>query len=166
MFKNNGEIGYREKFRYAQDYDFYLNLLSNKYILGNTEEVLLRERIIPSSITYARKNEQDFFKNMARHFYFERMKYGRDSYDSMGKTEDSSKHEQISQKENQAGGVYFYNKQKIYYQLFSGRAKEARKRILELLRIRFDLKLFIYLITSFFPFIFGFANRIKGREYR
>ena len=166
MFKNKGKTGYREKFRYSQDYDLYLNLLSKKYILGNTEEVLLKERVIPSSITYTRKKEQEFFRNKAKQFYFERMKYGRDSYNLMEISKGSSEPGQISQKKNESEGLYFYNKQKIYYQLFSRRTREARKQISELLRKRFDLKLLIYFITSFFPFMIGIINKIKDREYR
>jgi glycosyltransferase involved in cell wall biosynthesis len=166
MFRNNGGVDYREKFIYSQDYDLYLNLLSKKFILGNIEEVLLKERMVPSSITYASKNEQEFFRNKARQFYFERMKYGRDSYDLMELSKGSSEPGQIAQKKNESEGLYFYNRQKIYYQLFSGRTKEARRQIPELLRKRFDLKLLAYLITSFFPFMIRFVNKIRGREYR
>ena len=63
MFRNSSEAGYREKFKYSQDYDFYLNLLSNKYVLGNISEVLLKERMISSSTTYSKKNEQEYFRN-------------------------------------------------------------------------------------------------------
>ncbi|MFA5014469.1 MAG: glycosyltransferase family 2 protein [Actinomycetota bacterium] len=166
IFRNNGEADYRGKFKYSQDYDFYLNLLSKKFILGNTEEVLLKERVIPSSITYARKNEQEFFRNRARQFYFERIKYGRDSYDSMEITKNISEPDQSYREKNESEGLYFYNKQKIYYQLFSGRVKEARKGILELLKIRYDLKLSLYLMASFLPFLVRLVNKIKGREYR
>lgn len=166
MFRNNGRAYYREKFKYSQDYDLYLTLLSKKFIPGNIEEVLLKERMVPSSITYASKNEQEFFKNKARQFYFERMKYGKDSYDFWEITKNTCEQDQAYRQKNEQEGLYFYNKQKIYYQLFSGRMKEARKGILELLKVRYDLKLILYLIASFLPFLIRLVNKIKGREYR
>ena len=35
-----------------------------------------------------------------------------------------------------------------------------------ILKTRFDLKLFIYLLASFLPFLIKSVNKIKGREYR
>jgi len=163
MFRNKGGAGYREKFRYSQDYDFYLNLLSKKYILGNISEVLLKERMIPSSITYSRKNEQEYFRIKARQFYFERIKSGNDSYNSMDISGDI---EEIEEKKPEPDRIYFYEKQKIYYLLFSGRAQEARRQILNFFRVKFNFKLFIYLLVSFFPFIIRLSNKLKGLQYK
>lgn len=163
MFRNNSEAGYRDKFKYSQDYDFYLNLLSNKYVLGNISEVLLKERMIPSSITYSKKNEQEYFRIKARQFYFERIKSGSDSYDLMDAYGNTEK---IKDKESEPDKISFYKMQKIYYLLFSGRTIEARRQILNLLKVKFNFKLFIYLLVSFFPFIIRLSNRLKGLEYK
>jgi len=163
MFRNEGTVCYRDKFRYSQDYDFYLNLLSKKYILGNISEVLLKERIIPSSITYSRKNKQEYFRIKARQFYFERIKSGSDSYDLMDASGNIGK---IKRQKMETNGISFYMKQKIYYLLFSGRTTEARKQILEFLNVKFNFKLFIYLMISFLPFIIGLSNKLKGLQYK
>jgi glycosyltransferase involved in cell wall biosynthesis len=163
MFRNKGEACYHEKFRYSQDYDFYLNLLSNKYVLGNISEVLLKERIMPSSITYSRKNKQEYFRIKARQFYFERMKSGSDSYDLMDASGNIGK---IKQQKTETDGISFYGKQKIYYLLFSGRTGEARRQILSLLKVKFNFKLFIYLVVSFFPFMIRLSNKLKGLQYK
>lgn len=166
MFRNTGKIGYRGKFKYSQDYDFYLNLLSENYILGNIPDVLSKERIIPSSITYLRNREQEFFKNLAQQFYFERVNSGSDSYNLMNVTDLSGSIEQVKEKKPEPGKVSFYERQKIYYLLFSGRNRRARKQILSSLKVKFDFKLFTYLVVSFFPFIIKLTNKLKGLEYR
>jgi glycosyltransferase involved in cell wall biosynthesis len=165
MFKNNGEASYRPKFKYSQDYDFYLNLLSKKYLLGNIPQVLLKERMTPYSITYAQKNQQDYFKNKAQQFYFERLNLGGDSYNSTDLQDLSVDAEMIKNKNSGPEKVSFYQKQKIYYFLFSGRVKKAREQILNALKVKLDFKLFIYLIASFLPFVIRLNNKLKGREY-
>jgi glycosyltransferase involved in cell wall biosynthesis len=56
MFRNIG-IRYREKFYFAQDYDFYLHH-GQKYKLGFESEVLYKIRISSSSISTIKKDEQ------------------------------------------------------------------------------------------------------------
>jgi glycosyltransferase involved in cell wall biosynthesis len=169
MFKNGGGAGYREKFKYSQDYDFYLNLLSENFTLGNIKEVLVKERMLPSSITYFKREEQEYFRRMAQKFYFERIKYGRDSYDSMDmeySPSDTMKGKIQAKEKEECAETKFYKRQKIYYLLFSLRTKKARKDIIKYLKDEFDLKLFIYFIVSFFPFAIKLVNKIKGVEYR
>jgi len=163
MFRNIGEIGYRDKFKYSQDYDFYLNLLSKKYILGNTSEVLLKERITPYSITYSRKSGQEFFRNLAKKLYFERIKSGSDSYNLMNISVNTEK---IEEEKPEPDKISFYEKQKIYYLLFSGRTREARRQILNFFKAKFDFKLIVYLLASFFPFMIRLSNRLKGLQYK
>ncbi len=166
MFRNTGRAHYREKFKYAQDYDMYLNLLSENLVPANIADVLLKERIIPSSITYLRKAEQEFFKELAKKFYFEKIKRGRDSYNLISAADlpaaaDTGKAGSKKDREN-----YFYRKQKIYYILFSGRTVRARKLIINSLKEKFDFKLFMYLVASFFPFIIKLRNKLRNLEYR
>jgi len=166
MFRNTGRARYREKFKYAQDYDLYLNLISEDLVPGNIADVLLKERIIPSSITYSSKAGQEFFKELAKKFYFERIKYGRDSYYSINMADSSA----FADTKEDNGKVdrenYFYRKQKIYYLLFSGRILEARKLIKSSLKEKFDFILFIYLVISFSPFVIKLHNKLRGLEYR
>lgn len=166
MFRNTGEAGYRKKFKYSQDYDFYLNLLSRNLMLVNIGEVLLKERIIKSSITYSRREEQEFYKKLAQRFYNERIKSGSDSYSLFDEKNLPGRIKAGGVIKSGDGKSYFYERQKIYYLLFSGRTGRARKKILGLLKKRFNLKLFVYLITSFFPFAIKIRNKIKGLEYK
>ena len=81
MFKNDGSIFYREKFKYAQDYDFYLCLLSKGKKISNIPQVLLKYRIIFNSISSSNRGKQKMFSYKANEFYHQRLKYGKDTYD-------------------------------------------------------------------------------------
>ena len=59
-----------------------MNLISSNKIIGNIGEPLLKERFITSSITFDKRGQQQFFSELARQFYFERVKLGKDSYES------------------------------------------------------------------------------------
>lgn len=80
MFRNKG-YKYREKFLYAQDYDFYLNLLSLGNNFYNLEKTLLSYRITKSSISGEKGNIQKQFAEKAKEFYFQRIEEGKDKYD-------------------------------------------------------------------------------------
>lgn len=80
MFRNEG-FRYREKFLYAQDYDFYLCLLSAKKRMCNLKERLLLYRISDSSISKKKKKNQERFAQKAKRFYFERLSSKKDSYE-------------------------------------------------------------------------------------
>jgi glycosyltransferase involved in cell wall biosynthesis len=84
VVKNMG--GYREKFRYAQDYDLILRL-SDKYTLSNIPEPLIRWRISKTSETMQHHSLQRIYADIAREFAFERKEKGYDNYDSMGVNE-------------------------------------------------------------------------------
>ena len=158
MFRNAGDNIYREKFRYSQDYDFYLNLLSKGIVFGNISDILLKERLVPDSITYAKRNEQVIFESFARDFYFERMKYGKDSYDllDMGDFADKSK-KGIGKKNN----FMYFNRQKAYFLLYSGKLKITRKFIIGAFKKIFDVKLLLYFLLSYFPFLIKILNKIR-----
>lgn len=82
MFRNEKDNFYREKFLYAQDYDFYLILLSKGKHLDNIQEPLIKYRINPEGVSWAKKSKQKLFEINAREFYHQRLKYGKDEYDS------------------------------------------------------------------------------------
>ncbi|MDL1964019.1 MAG: glycosyltransferase [Deltaproteobacteria bacterium] len=79
MFRNHG-FTYRDKFRYSQDYDFYLNLLTKGLKLDNLEEKLIEYRTVPSNTCTLKKNKQVLFAKKARTFYRQRIKTGKDKY--------------------------------------------------------------------------------------
>jgi glycosyltransferase involved in cell wall biosynthesis len=86
MFRNEGFL-YREKFVYAQDYDFYLLLLSKNKNLSNIAEPLNKYRINDGAISWANKGKQKLFANKAKEFYHQRLKYGKDEYDNFNPNE-------------------------------------------------------------------------------
>ncbi|WP_256621503.1 glycosyltransferase family 2 protein [Methanolobus chelungpuianus] len=81
MFRNEG-FTYREKFVYAQDYDFYLILLSGGKKISNIPEPLVKYRISPCAISWSKKAKQDLFALKANEFYQQRLKNGSDQYGS------------------------------------------------------------------------------------
>jgi glycosyltransferase involved in cell wall biosynthesis len=73
---------YREKFRFAQDYDLILRV-NDKYMLSNIPDHLVGWRISSTSETMQHHTLQRIFMDIAREFAFERKEKGYDSYDSM-----------------------------------------------------------------------------------
>lgn len=162
MFRNEGVAGYRAKFKYSQDYDFYLNLLSKSILFGNILDILLEERLLPGSITYKKRNEQNYYESIAREFYFERLSTGKDSYDKLKEADATSIPKHINPVESDN---LFFNRQKAYYLFYSGRLKKARELSGEFLRKRFDWKMFYYFIFSYFPLVARWIARAKGLKF-
>lgn len=162
MFRNEDVAGYRAKFKYSQDYDLYLNLLSKNILFGNISDILLEERILPGSITYKKRDKQDHFENIAREFYFERLNTGKDSYDNLKEADAALRPRGGNLAESDD---LFFNRQKIYYLFYSGRLKKARELSGEFLRKRFDWKMFYYFIFSYFPLVARWIARAKGLKF-
>jgi|GEM_PF-3744105 len=80
MFRNQTSYFYRDKFIYAQDYDYYLNLLTNGEKLNNVFKPLIKYRINPQGITCKKLTKQKLFAEKAREFYFQRLISGVDEY--------------------------------------------------------------------------------------
>lgn len=87
MFRNERIIKYREKFIYAQDYDFYLNLLSKKKKITNIKDILIKYRINTNFTSFSRNAKQFLFAEKAKEFYRQRIKYGKDDYISFDNKE-------------------------------------------------------------------------------
>lgn len=62
MFRNEGLL-YEGVFGGAVDYNFYLNLLDKGKNLTNLPEFLVKYRLHANSMSIAKKNEQEFFRN-------------------------------------------------------------------------------------------------------
>ena len=82
MFRNQGLL-YREHFETAQDYDFYLNLLSKNKNFANLRDILLHYRVSNKSISMNSKRKQVLAGKLALKFYYERLETGCDSYDRL-----------------------------------------------------------------------------------
>jgi glycosyltransferase involved in cell wall biosynthesis len=86
FFRNDGKIYYRNKFVYAQDYDFYLRLISLNKRMINIPTRLVKYRINPNATTYRNKAIQKLFAEKALQFYHQRINFGSDNYDSFDET--------------------------------------------------------------------------------
>lgn len=82
MFRNEKRWFYREKYRYAHDYDLFLNLLSKGKRMINIPDILIKYRYHSQSITLSKKGKQRLFMEKAREFHLQRVKYGKDKYDN------------------------------------------------------------------------------------
>ena len=167
MFRNDCELYYREKFKYSQDYDFYLNLISKGKKIGNLKEVLTWELFSKGSITYSRQNEQKFFEKLARNFYYERLRSGNDSYNNFDINNLGIDQNLVKNFEKHSKSIdsLFFEKQKIYYLLRSLRLKKARQSIKSILKDKFNFKMFVYYIVSFFPFVIKALNKKDKVEF-
>jgi hypothetical protein len=76
MFRKEKNIQYREKFLYCEDYDLYLNLITQGKKLANLNEKLLNYRILANSIS---RKDDVFTKKLmlekALYFYQSRKKW-------------------------------------------------------------------------------------------
>ncbi|MBN2142792.1 glycosyltransferase [Candidatus Woesearchaeota archaeon] len=81
MFRNSREFQYRTKFRFAQDYDFMLNVISKGYGIDNIPEALVEYRVNDEGISSTKSEKQAFLAEKAKEFYWQRRKTGKDSYD-------------------------------------------------------------------------------------
>ena len=80
MFRNEGIHLYRKKFIYAQDYDFYLRLLSKNKRILNIPRILVKYRISPNAISWSKSGKQRALLEKAKEFYKQRLIYGKDDY--------------------------------------------------------------------------------------
>ena len=117
---------YREKFRYTQDYDLILRL-SDKYMLSNIPEPLIRWRTSGTSQTMQHHTLQRIYADIAREFAFERKEKGYDSYDSMDVDEKIN----TMMKKNYGRYLCEYG---VYQALFMKQYKEGLVEILKGIR--------------------------------
>jgi glycosyltransferase involved in cell wall biosynthesis len=82
FFRANKKIFYRNKFKYCQDYDLYLRLLTQGKKIFQLKNFLVKHRLKEESIGQQKKKEQLAYSKVARFFYREREKTGKDSYSS------------------------------------------------------------------------------------
>lgn len=82
MFRNEGFL-YREKFRYAEDYDFYLCLLSAGKKLANIKDIIVKYRISETQIKSTKSEIEKYYAETARAMYKLRQKKICDGYANM-----------------------------------------------------------------------------------
>lgn len=84
MSKNTDSLHYREKIFYGEDYDLFLRLVTDGYLLANIAEPLVKYRTSLSSVTFTEYSWeiQKQMLELIRIWYQERIEKGSDSYDS------------------------------------------------------------------------------------
>lgn len=80
MFRNNHSTYYRAKFKYAQDRDLWLRLLSDGKCMRVIPDILLNYRVNPDSVSIQKSFAQKLFMEKAIDFYFQRLKNKKDNY--------------------------------------------------------------------------------------
>lgn len=82
MFRNNSAVRYRDKMYSTEDFDFYLQHLSQGAKFANLPDKLLDYRLISSSISRTgNRLVKMLFLEQAKLFFVERKKLGKDNYD-------------------------------------------------------------------------------------
>ncbi|NQV00083.1 MAG: glycosyltransferase [Parcubacteria group bacterium] len=113
-FRNN-DIYYRDKFYYAQDYDLYLNIISQKCKISNLPNKLVLYRLDPDAISVTHKTSQKKFSEIARKFYRQRMQKGIDKYKFLNKDKIlAERNEKSAKKIAIEDKIKFYLKNKEY----------------------------------------------------
>lgn len=116
--------GYREAFRYAQDYDLTLRLIE-RYALGNLPEELYRLRQGADKISYRRGGLQVAYATLARRLWAERERGGVDGVDA------GRPFEELLPPVEEPDALA-YHRQMAYFYLRAGRLAKARCALREL----------------------------------
>jgi glycosyltransferase involved in cell wall biosynthesis len=82
LFRREPRFEYREKMHYVEDYDLCLRLLTRGERLANLPVPLLRYRRHAESLSLRGRVHQVLFGDLAREFYRQRRREGRDAYDA------------------------------------------------------------------------------------
>lgn len=155
MFRNR-DIFYREKFYYSQDYDLYLNLLSQNKKLVNLPNKLIKWRMTGSAISYTNREKQELFARKAKEFYKQRVKKGFDQYNNFNPAE-ILKRDNIKSKDE----VFFEDQMKLY--LRSSQFKKAKKnyyqKYIKLKKVNWLNKKIFYIFFSI-PIIYKIYRKL------
>jgi len=87
MFRNEPGVDYREKMYYIEDYDLYLRLITKGKSVSNIFYKLLYYRLRENSICKGNAGKQKLMQEKAKEFYHQRIKYGKDEYESFDPNE-------------------------------------------------------------------------------
>jgi len=152
--------GYREEFRYAQDYDLWLRILEH-YEVACLDKILYRYRVSSDNISVTRLAGQDAYHALAKKCYQRRQ---------MGLTEDLSRAEKIAgtkEPPESFAACFKARRAMSEYHLKWGRASltehmmpAARRELLRAARVfPFDSRIWFYLGLSLMGD--GFLRRVK-----
>jgi glycosyltransferase involved in cell wall biosynthesis len=159
IFRNKN-IYYREKFKYSQDYDLYLNILTMGCEIENLNEILVKSRFNFEAISFNKNYQQKLFANKARNFYIQRLKMGKDDYDNFNL--------QKILNENDLSKEKIFLEKKIELFLKAGKYNDAKKclekykklKTVNLInRLPYELCIWIPLIYRIYRKVFYFDQK-------
>lgn len=154
MFRNKN-IFYREKFYYSQDYDLYLQLVSQGHKLFNLPRPLLMYRFKSDSISFSKRSKQIQFEEVARKLFFERCNSKKDSYESFNPKKI------LIQEDNTAKNT----ERTIEFFLKTGKFGYVKKLLKESSQLSFwNYKQTKYYIACNFPIIYKVYRRIMFKD--
>lgn len=115
MFRNKTKIRYRAKIFYAQDVDFFLQLLADGKKLTNIKDVLFHYRVHNTQTSMEKRNKQLLFAKKAAQFYKEKIKTGKDGYNQFNPDEIFKLNAETSNNKDVIASEIFYNFHKQNY---------------------------------------------------
>ena len=135
--------GYRDVFKYSQDYDLVLRI-SEHADLANLRHILCGKRHTPSMVSISNNSEQQYYAELARKMWRERSETGTDSIISGRKIDLPEKTSGLSN-----SGAVIYHKHLISSWIRKGECGKTRREIRALLDISFfePYAYFQYLLT-------------------
>ncbi|MGA1794516.1 MAG: glycosyltransferase family 2 protein [bacterium] len=153
MFRNKN-IFYRDKFKYSQDYDLYLNLLTMGHNIAVLNEALVKSRFNLHAISFEKNSQQELFAKKAKTFYIQRMNKGSDDYDSFDPNEILNK--------NNLNPERILLRKKIELYLRTGRYDDARLHLLEYNKLEEinPFRLTAYKISVTLPFVYRIYRKL------
>jgi len=158
MFRNKTKIRYRPKIYYAQDVDFFLQLLANNKKLSNTKEILFHYRVHNTQTSMEKRNKQLLFYKKAIEFYNEKIKTGKDNYSEFDPKEIFNLNAETSTDKYVIAYEIFYHFHKQNYKL----VKKYSQKYFKL--FGYFNRISIYYIISFLPKkIINFILKLKRR---
>ncbi len=162
MFRNDGRYSYREKFKFSQDYDLYLRLLSDNVRFVNLPDFLIKERLTENSITYKKRQHQDYYRRLAHIFYERRASHLHEGYIDISQMQPYSSQTVQGNNISDSNAYGDFYRQKAYLLLYAFKDQQLRNTIKEYRKkYGFDLKLLVYFIMSYLPFIVKIIKRKK-----
>lgn len=142
MFRNTGELFFREKFKTSEDYDLYLRMLTSNKKITNLSNFLIKYRISKKSFVSTMPNQEFYFKK-AKEFYLQREKFGKDDYENLKPPIIYSEEVNFDR---------LNSRTKIFVKFQDNQMKDTRKEIKNYFnKYGFEKSFFIYYILSFFP---------------
>jgi len=136
---------YREHFKYAQDYELWLRLIE-KHKISIIPKYLYKIKISIENLSMRSGLLQDEFAKLAKKFYSQRKKYGKDNYENFFRTFDLDK---IKTDNNRAKAKYHFLKG--MYLLGEDKISLLRKELISSIKYYpFSLVAYFYFLISLF----------------